>query len=72
MMECIIIKTFKHIHLKHRYQDVLINALNSNAQSAETPCSTLTICLKICDGVQHIMLLITTYKVALPASSGII
>ena len=48
MMKCIIIKTFKHIHLKHRYHDVLINALNSNAQSAETLCSTLTICLKIC------------------------
>jgi len=27
---------------------VLINALNPNAQSAETPWSTLTTCLKIC------------------------
>jgi len=34
--------------LQHYYHDALINALNSNAQSAESPCSTLIICLKIC------------------------
>ena len=29
------------------YHDVLINVLYYNAQSADSPCSTLTICLKI-------------------------
>jgi len=69
MMKCIIITTFKNIYLKHSYQDVLINAINSNAQSAEFPCSTLTICLKICEAPAcHIA--ISAYKEVLPASNG--
>jgi len=33
--------------LQYHNNDVLINALEPKAQSAETPCSTAIICLKI-------------------------